>query len=53
MKSKKWQKEFFERREIFDYLSVHSGWNITNYGDVFYLYFGLRSEVSGTKGVVL
>ncbi|XP_018579473.1 venom acid phosphatase Acph-1-like [Anoplophora glabripennis] len=44
MKSKKWQREFFERRELFNYLSFHSGWNISNYGDIFYLYFGLRSE---------
>ncbi|KAJ8966359.1 hypothetical protein NQ317_011934 [Molorchus minor] len=38
------KKEFAKRKILFKYLSLHSGWNITNYGDVFYLYFGLRSE---------
>ncbi|KAJ8951023.1 hypothetical protein NQ318_006408 [Aromia moschata] len=42
--SRKLKKEFARRRKLFKYLSHHSGWNISNYGDIFYLYFGLRSE---------
>ncbi|KAJ8931199.1 hypothetical protein NQ314_015922, partial [Rhamnusium bicolor] len=43
-KSKKLQKDYYENRDLFKYLSVNSGWNISDYNDIFYLYFGLRSE---------
>ncbi|KAJ8965928.1 hypothetical protein NQ314_003835 [Rhamnusium bicolor] len=43
-KSKKLQRDYYEHRDLFKYLSVNSGWNISDYNDIFYLYFGLRSE---------
>lgn len=45
----KLRKEYDKHKELFQYLSEKTGWTIKHYGDVFYVYWGLRSEVSNLQ----